>query len=58
MKWLLCLVFVAWVKTPLGIDKVYRDIVSYKVDGMSIILTRENGKVVVAPALFTMIEEK
>lgn len=58
MKWLLCLAFIAYVKAPFGYEKTYRDVVSYKIDGMSIILTREGGKIAVVPSLFTIIEEK
>jgi hypothetical protein len=58
MKWLYGFIFVAYVHTPLGIDRTYKNVVSYRIEGMNVILILDTGKQVVAPALFTLVEEK
>jgi hypothetical protein len=61
MKWMLafCFIFVAYVKTPLGTTKFYDNVESYRLDGMmSIELKLTTGKIVLVPAMFTVIEEK
>lgn len=59
MKWLTCLIFVAYVHTPLGVNRRYQDVESFRQYGeMCLQLTLSSGKTVIVPAMFTVIEEK
>ena len=58
-KWLALLIFTAYVHTPLGVSRRYQNVESYQRFGeMCLQLTLTDGKIVVVPAMFTVIEEK
>lgn len=59
-NWLLCFIFIAYVKAPFGIEKTYKNVKSVDIMpmGITLKLTLDTDKVIYVPAMFTVVEER